>query len=265
MGGVGAENHAPVTPLILGFCPARVFFSSGTPRANPTHPTHRGRAGGACFASKECGLVLSTSERLFPLFHLPAGRCPPPLEQIGTPPPPSHTPSPIPFLITCRSFAIVCRPTELSRVHLRPLLHARCSVICQGHAGSYGDSDDKMMFIALMEEEAAVASVDDEEHLMMLLCLMALYAHDSAKPRRGGSAPGRRKSKSRQRMEGYCILYDDYFVDNPLHGEVVFRACTGCALGSIHYCLVPCSYLVQRSDIEGHECMCNHAQHNHRE
>jgi hypothetical protein len=26
-------------------------------------------------------------------------------------------------------------------------------------------------------------------------------------------------------MEGYCILYADYFVDNPLHGEAVFRYC----------------------------------------
>jgi hypothetical protein len=24
-------------------------------------------------------------------------------------------------------------------------------------------------------------------------------------------------------LEGYCILYADYFADDPLHGEVVFR------------------------------------------
>jgi hypothetical protein len=24
-------------------------------------------------------------------------------------------------------------------------------------------------------------------------------------------------------MEGYCILYADYFTDNPLHGEAIFR------------------------------------------
>jgi hypothetical protein len=69
------------------------------------------------------------------------------------------------------------------------------------------DSDDEIMFAALMEEEAAVASADDKEHLMMLSCLMALYARDGAKPRRGGSAPGHLKSKPRQRLEGYCILY----------------------------------------------------------
>jgi hypothetical protein len=79
------------------------------------------------------------------------------------------------------------------------------------------------MFAALMEEEAQIAVSNDEEHLMMLSCLMVLYAHSDAKPRRGGSAPGRRKSKPRQRLEGYCIFYADYFVDDPLHGEVVFR------------------------------------------
>jgi hypothetical protein len=84
------------------------------------------------------------------------------------------------------------------------------------------DSDDETMFAALMEKEAEIAVSNDEEHLMMLPCLMALYAHSDAKPRRGGSAPGRRKSKPRQRLEGYYILYADYFTDDPLHGEVVF-------------------------------------------
>ncbi|KAK1664158.1 hypothetical protein QYE76_052317 [Lolium multiflorum] len=34
------------------------------------------------------------------------------------------------------------------------------------------------------------------------------------KPRLGGSASGRRKSKPRQRMEGYRMLYADYFIDD---------------------------------------------------
>jgi hypothetical protein len=78
------------------------------------------------------------------------------------------------------------------------------------------------MFTTLMEEEAEIAVGDDDEHLMMMSCLMALYARSDEKPRRGGSAPGRRKSKPRQRLEGYCILYADYFTDDPLHNEVVF-------------------------------------------
>jgi hypothetical protein len=52
---------------------------------------------------------------------------------------------------------------------------------------------------------------------------MALYACSDAKSRRGGLTPGHRKSKPRQSLDGYCILYADYFIDDPLHCEVVFR------------------------------------------
>jgi hypothetical protein len=85
------------------------------------------------------------------------------------------------------------------------------------------DSDNETMFTALMEDEAEIAVVDKEEHLMMLSGLMALYQRTDAKLRHRGSAPGRRKSKPRQRLEGYCILYVDYFADDPLHSEVVFQ------------------------------------------
>jgi hypothetical protein len=64
------------------------------------------------------------------------------------------------------------------------------------------DSDDETMFAALMEEEAKISVADDEEHLMMLPCLMTLYARTDAKPHHGGSTPGHRKSKPRQRLEG---------------------------------------------------------------
>ena len=77
------------------------------------------------------------------------------------------------------------------------------------------------MFVELMREEMAAAA-QDEEHMMILGCLSSMYA-GLATGRRGGSAPGRRKCKPRQRMEGYCMLYADYFADNPLHGETVFR------------------------------------------
>jgi hypothetical protein len=70
-------------------------------------------------------------------------------------------------------------------------------------------SDDETMFAALMEEEAEITISNDEEHLMMLSFLMALYACSDVKPRHGGLAPGRRKSKPRQRLESYCILYAD--------------------------------------------------------
>jgi hypothetical protein len=84
------------------------------------------------------------------------------------------------------------------------------------------DFDDETMFATLMEVEAKIAAIEDEEHLMMMSCLMALYARNDAKPRREGSVPARHKSKSRQRLEGYYILYADYFADDPLHDEVVF-------------------------------------------
>ena len=58
--------------------------------------------------------------------------------------------------------------------------------------------------------------------MLVLRSLVALLA-EQAKPRRGGSRPGRRKSKPRQRYEGYCILYSDYCADNPTQDEAVFR------------------------------------------
>ncbi|XP_040249732.1 uncharacterized protein [Aegilops tauschii subsp. strangulata] len=57
---------------------------------------------------------------------------------------------------------------------------------------------------------------------MILAALVGLFANN-VKSRRGGSAPGRRKSKQRHRLEGYCLLYTDYFADAPLHGEKVFQ------------------------------------------
>jgi hypothetical protein len=77
------------------------------------------------------------------------------------------------------------------------------------------------MFAEMFEEEMAAAA-QDEEHMLILACLSGLYV-EAAIGCHGGSAPGRKKCKPRQRMEGYCILYADYFADNPLHGEAVFR------------------------------------------
>ena len=89
------------------------------------------------------------------------------------------------------------------------------------------DSDGEEMLAALMEEEAdAAADDDDEEHLLMLACLAGLY-DANAQPKRGGSAPGRRKSKTRQRAEGYCILYSDYFVDDPVQARRHFSTVSG--------------------------------------
>ena len=83
------------------------------------------------------------------------------------------------------------------------------------------DSDEEEELAALLEEEAAT-DVQEEEHLMVLAALAQLLA-SSEKPRRGGSAPGRVKAKNRHRLQGYCMLYSDYFADAPLHGERTFR------------------------------------------
>jgi hypothetical protein len=45
------------------------------------------------------------------------------------------------------------------------------------------------------------AAAQDEEHILILACLSGLYT-EKAIGRRGGLAPGRRKCKPRQRMEG---------------------------------------------------------------
>jgi hypothetical protein len=85
------------------------------------------------------------------------------------------------------------------------------------------DDEEEQMFAEMFEEEMAVAA-QDKEHMLILACLSGLYV-EAAIGRRGGSAPGRKKCKLRQRIEGYCILYADYFADNPLHSEAIFRHC----------------------------------------
>jgi hypothetical protein len=74
------------------------------------------------------------------------------------------------------------------------------------------NEEEDQMFAELLEEETAAAA-QDEEHLLILTCLSGLYA-ESVIGRRGGLAPCRRKCKPRQRMEGYCMLYTNYFADD---------------------------------------------------
>ena len=57
----------------------------------------------------------------------------------------------------------------------------------------------------------------------MVLAALAQLLASNEKPRRGGSAPGRVKAKNWHCLEGYCMLYSDYFADAPLHGERTFR------------------------------------------
>jgi hypothetical protein len=79
------------------------------------------------------------------------------------------------------------------------------------------DSDEEEVIAALMDEEVVVTAtaredVGDEEHLSIFVAFLAIIIEED-KPRLGGFVSGRRKSKPRERMEGYCMLYDDYFAD----------------------------------------------------
>jgi hypothetical protein len=64
----------------------------------------------------------------------------------------------------------------------------------------------------LMYEEAD-ASGDDDDHLMIISCLFGLYARE-CKAVSWGYESGALKSKSMHRLEGYCMLYTDYFTDD---------------------------------------------------
>jgi hypothetical protein len=68
--------------------------------------------------------------------------------------------------------------------------------------------EDEQMFVSLLEEENAAAA-EDEDHMMILASLATLYTEQNSKPQHGGSAPGRRKAKARQRLGGYIMLCAD--------------------------------------------------------
>ncbi|XP_010239138.2 uncharacterized protein LOC100834642 [Brachypodium distachyon] len=89
------------------------------------------------------------------------------------------------------------------------------------------DSDDEEMLAALFDEEVTaaddVASDGEQEHPLIVSSLLGLIVEDVERPGRGGSRKGRRKRKARQRMEGYCMPYADYFADDPLDNDVIFR------------------------------------------
>jgi hypothetical protein len=87
------------------------------------------------------------------------------------------------------------------------------------------DDEEEQMFVKLFEGEMAVAA-QDKEHMLILACLSGLYA-EKAIGRRHGSTPSRRKCKLRQRMEGYCILYADYFADSPCTARLFLGAVLG--------------------------------------
>src|SRR5664279_3084215 len=85
------------------------------------------------------------------------------------------------------------------------------------------DSDDELRMAGAMLQAHAAATTMVEEHLSIVTCLVGLLAEINAAPRVGGSRPGRRRNKDRQRMEGHLMLMADYFNDDPTHGPKEFR------------------------------------------
>ncbi|PRQ43909.1 hypothetical protein RchiOBHm_Chr3g0473411 [Rosa chinensis] len=69
------------------------------------------------------------------------------------------------------------------------------------------------------EEFWDLANSSSDEELMNLE-IAALQ--EKGRRRRRGSIPGR-IYKDRQRLQGQETLYNDYFAENPVHEEVVFR------------------------------------------
>ncbi|XP_071678372.1 uncharacterized protein [Lolium perenne] len=89
------------------------------------------------------------------------------------------------------------------------------------------DSDDEMVALLLEDEQA----FDDDvrEHLLIIASLQDMLDAEAEKrkrPRRGGSRPGRRKSKPRQRMEGHAMLHNDYFADDATQADNFRRRTT---------------------------------------
>jgi hypothetical protein len=71
------------------------------------------------------------------------------------------------------------------------------------------------MIQQIMEDKAA-CNDDVREHLAIIACLKKMLDNAAEKkkkkgPIHGGSNPGRKKSKSRQRLEGHTMLYNGYF------------------------------------------------------
>ena len=82
------------------------------------------------------------------------------------------------------------------------------------------DSDGEMLALLLEDEQA----FDDDllEHLLIIASLQDMLDAEAEKrkrPRRGGSRPGTKKSKPRQRMEGHTMLHNDYFAEDATQAD----------------------------------------------
>jgi hypothetical protein len=86
------------------------------------------------------------------------------------------------------------------------------------------DREDEMV-VKMMEDEQAFDD-DLQEHLSIILSLQNILDANAGKkkrPRRGGSKPGRKKSKPRQRKDGHTMLHNDYFAEDAAQADNFWR------------------------------------------
>ncbi|XP_062200020.1 uncharacterized protein LOC133902445 [Phragmites australis] len=76
------------------------------------------------------------------------------------------------------------------------------------------DSEEMMMFTS--------DSSDEEDELLVLIAIEEEEAGGARRSRQRGSMPGHAVI-DRQHREGAARLYADYFADNPVYGDVLFR------------------------------------------
>ncbi|XP_062188840.1 uncharacterized protein LOC133892123 [Phragmites australis] len=76
------------------------------------------------------------------------------------------------------------------------------------------DSEEMMMFSS--------DSSDEEDELLVLIAIEEEEAAAARRSRQRGSMPGHAVI-DRQHREGAARLYNDYFTDNPVYGDILFR------------------------------------------
>ncbi|XP_071679318.1 uncharacterized protein [Lolium perenne] len=222
--GAPDKKSVPAASPKAHFCPARPYTVSGAPSPSPSH---RGRSGDAGHNEKRGGLP-----HVGDYLHKPLVRASF-LVAPSFPRLPPHRRRWIsrPFgRLICAASQHRCRGWGSRRSCRRRRVasasqnapsnppHLRAQKVLDDLPAM--DSDDEMVALLLEDEQA----FDDDlrEHLLIIASLQGMLDAEAEKrkrPRRGGSRPGRRKSKPRQRMEGHAMLQNDYFADGATHAD----------------------------------------------
>ncbi|XP_071676801.1 uncharacterized protein [Lolium perenne] len=222
--GAPDKKSVPAASPKALFCPARPYTVSGAPSPSPSH---RGRSGDAGHNEKRGGLP-----HVGDYLHKPLVRASF-LVAPSFPRLPPHRRRWIsrPFgRLICAASQHRCRGWGSRRSCRRRRVasasqnapsnppHLRAQKVLDDWPAM--DSDDEMVALLLEDEQA----FDDDlrEHLLIIASLQDMLDDEAEKrkrPRRGGSRPGRRKSKPRQRMEGHAMLHNDYFADDATHAD----------------------------------------------